>query len=89
MNLTPRRIGKFGISAELLVTVGWEKLGLVLGRTGMLVVEANYCFDTRAIEYTAVCPMFDVIPEGVSAPTYRVEIEHQDHTLSIYFRRVS
>lgn len=89
MNLKPRKIGKFMINDELLTTISWEDLGSLLSRTGMLIVRAEHRLDYAAIEYVALCKMFDEITEAFVVPEYRPEIEHKDHVLSIYFRRVT
>ena len=90
MRLTPNRIGRFSISDELLATVGWEGLGTILGKTGMFVVRAEHRLDLRATEYFAFCKIFEEqMNSKPDVPEYRVEVEHKDHVMSIYFRRVS
>lgn len=89
MRLTPKKIGKFSVDDEVLATAGWERLGQVLSKTGMLVLHAEHRLDRRAIEYVAICQMFDEISEGTPTPEYRLEYEHKGHVMSVHFTRVS
>ena len=76
----PNRLGRFAISAEL-VQSGWTKLRPLF--ENMVVLEADYSYDTRAYHYLALCDHFDEIKEGIPAPNYRLEyICDQDGVIS-------
>lgn len=83
----PNQIGKFSIPMELFEQ-GWEKLIPLF--EGMFIIEAKFSYDTRAYEYLALSTKFEVHPEGVPAPHYKVEFTRDQDGVVLeqrWFRR--
>ena len=84
MNIRNRK-GTFRVSAGLIDT-NPEIIMMVLARC--LVVRAEILIMYDCVEYCAYSPEFDIVPEGVVAPEYRVEITEDDaRSKSIMFVR--
>lgn len=66
-----RRLGRFSISLELIETSP-ETVRAVMGR--LIVLHAEKAEDLR-IDYTAICPEFAEVGEGVTPPVYSCFIE--------------
>ena len=63
------RLGRFRLSDFLIRQYSEEVRAFMVG---MVVVSAQYEFDTRAIIYLAMSDRFDPVPEGERAPEYSV-----------------
>jgi hypothetical protein len=54
-----------------------------------VVVRAEYDFSSAAIEYTAISPLFDKVPEGQRAPEYEITVTPlTDFNYSVYVTKV-
>jgi len=62
-----QRFGRFSIREEMLIACPDQVLALL---KDMIIVRAEFMFDTRSIEYVGMHATFDVVPEGVMAPAY-------------------
>lgn len=63
------RLGRFRLSDFLIRQYSEDVRAFMVG---MVVVSAQYEFDTRAIIYLAMSERFDPVPEGERAPEYAV-----------------
>ena len=79
-----RRIGRFAMSAQL-VKRDPETARAVMGRC--IVVRCEMMFEHDTLEYIALSPDFDEVPQGNIAPEYDVIIS--DGGKSIEFKRAN
>ncbi|MBK6322361.1 hypothetical protein [Candidatus Aalborgicola defluviihabitans] len=77
-----RRIGRFAMSRQL-VERDPETARAVMGRVIVVRCEMMYMYNT--LEYMALSPDFDEVPEGMIAPEYDVHIS--DSGSRIEFKR--
>jgi hypothetical protein len=71
---TWRRIGKFSVCDSERTT---DRLYTLFGMMqNFVVLRADYDFSSQSIEYTAISPFFDVLPEGQRAPRYEVFVTY-------------
>ncbi len=66
-----RRIGRFAMSRQL-VERDEEIARAVMGRC--VVVRCEMMYMDNTLEYVAISPDFDVVPEGTVVPEYEVRI---------------
>lgn len=66
-----KRMGRFTLSWELLETDTDDAVLQLFA--GVVVMRATDDLYKRSIEYLAVSPAFDLVPEGAQAPTYIAE----------------
>lgn len=64
-----RRLGRFFISRELLLTQP-ERLQPLFAE--MIVVEAQMRWDCNSVEYVAMSDRFEDLPENLMAPAYDI-----------------
>ena len=77
-----KRIGRFAMSRQLAER-DQETARAVMGRCLIVRCEMMYAHDT--LEYVAISPDFDEVPDGMIAPAYDVIIS--DGGRSIEFKR--
>jgi|GEM_PF-4723193 hypothetical protein len=66
-----RRQGEFTIKRELIEQSPANIIRLL---TGMLIVRAEYMWDSNSIKYTAMSMEFDSLEEGQVAPVYLCQV---------------
>ncbi|KKK81949.1 hypothetical protein LCGC14_2808290 [marine sediment metagenome] len=74
-----RRLGKFSMTRDVIID------SPALARKvlqGCIVVRAEHLWDGDIIEYIAIHPRFDPVPEGSIAPTYVISITVPGNILS-------
>lgn len=71
--MTKNNIGRFKVDS-FTIQHHPERVADVFARLRILPVRAEMLFERLAIEYTALCPEFDELPEGAMVPEYDLEI---------------
>ena len=71
-----RRYGRFRVADTEITDAAVQTTFDYMRR--FLVVEARYDHCWQAIEYLALSPLFDVLPEGCEAPEYHIDIIMMD-----------
>jgi hypothetical protein len=78
-----RRVGRFEISRKLIEDRP-DIIRTIMGRC--IVIRCETIYYTDAIEYTALSPDFDEVPEGRTIPRYVIEVSGDE--THIEFRRI-
>ena len=81
-----RRIGRFKITLDLIDAHPYL---VMTAMARCIIVRAESMYASNLIEYTAISPEFDVIPEGVVEPAYSIKVNTDEAgSYSIMFIRV-
>ena len=70
-----RRIGKFYISCEF-IEYNPEVVRKIMSK--MIVVRAEVLWNRAAVEYHAICDLFDHVGIGCDAPEYKIVFQDSD-----------
>lgn len=62
-----RRGGRFKLPVDLIES---EPEAVMKFMSGLIVVRAEMMFEQKMIEYTALSPQFELLPEGSEYPLY-------------------
>ncbi len=80
-----QRVGNFRVR-RTLIEQAFDEFMKIMGQ--MIIVRAELVYDRDAFEYTAISPLFEIVPESETPPEYTFETRIDNGELKVSVHRM-